>query len=426
MTVLLQRTKSGGDRLGPLFPDARARGQLLEQAGALVAEGHRLESAGGRLRAALRPLLRVMNAHHASRIEGQPIQPIDIERALAHQFDDNPERAHDQQLALTHIRAEAALESALPTKRVGLYAPEFVQCIHAELHRALVGPEPLADTEPPAAPGAWREATLEGLVAHDLPEPEDIPELLELWQAGYSKPSGLDQAVVGAACSQQLLLRVRPFAHGNGRTARLHTHLVLTAFGLTHGLWSPLRGVARDRDRYFAELGLAPPERTDPLADASLPSRAELEAFASWWIDMCTGEARFMRELLEPEGLKSRLNDLLLWLTAHPWVIGSEKSVVKREALEALHYTALSGPVERSRFLAMLGLQHRTARRVLTSLIDFGVLSAESSRSSVSFDVPLASLRFLFPRLWPEAEVAQQPSSAPVYAEPTESRLALE
>ena len=45
------------------------------------------------------------------------------------------------------------------------------------------------------------------------------------------------------------------------------------------------------------------------------------------------------------------------------------------------------------------------ARRVLASLIDFGVLASTTSRAPVVFATPLKSLRFLFPRLWPEAEV---------------------
>jgi hypothetical protein len=80
--------------------------------------------------------------------------------------------------------------------------------------------------------------------------------------------------------------------------------------------------------------------------------------------------------------------------------------VAKIEALEALHYVALSGPSERSRFIAMTGLPPRTGRRVLSTLLDFGVLIGDGPRSPVRFGVPLASLRFLFPRLWPEAEEA--------------------
>jgi len=87
-----------------------------------------------------------------------------------------------------------------------------------------------------------------------------------------------------------------------------------------------------------------------------------------------------------------------------PWRIGSENSSVKIEALEPLHYVAITGPVERARFIAMTGLGERTGRRVLASLLDFGVLSAASTRAPVCLAVPLRGLRFLFPRLWPEAE----------------------
>jgi hypothetical protein len=54
--------------------------------------------------------------------------------------------------------------------------------------------------------------------------------------------------------------------------------------------------------------------------------------------------------------------------------------------------------------MAMTGLATRTARRVLASLLDYGVLESATPRGAVHFAVPLKSLRFLFPRLWPEAE----------------------
>ena len=57
-----------------------------------------------------------------------------------------------------------------------------------------------------------------------------------------------------------------------------------------------------------------------------------------------------------------------------------------------------------SRFLATSGLPGRTARRVLASLLDFGVLKSDSCLGPVYFPIPFDSLRWLFPRLWPEAE----------------------
>ena len=52
----------------------------------------------------------------------------------------------------------------------------------------------------------------------------------------------------------------------------------------------------------------------------------------------------------------------------------------------------------------MTGLPPTTARRVLRSLLDYGLLKAETSRAPVQLALSFQSLRFLFPRLWPEAE----------------------
>jgi Fic family protein len=344
-----------------------------------------------------------MNSYYSNRIEGQHTRPIDIERALTQSFDADRELARKQRLAVAHIEAESALEASLPPARTALYAPDYVKHVHAELYQRL----PKSDRKDHAGdvivPGAWRE-TRATAGNHLAPPPAEIPTLLSEWQAAYATVPGLEQSVVAAACSHHRLTWVHPFLDGNGRTARLHTHLVLTALGLTHGIWSPLRGMARDHEGYYARLNNADLERRNDLDGRGPLSQEGLVAFASWLLDVCLDQARFMRAFLGLEALKERLRDLLSWLSAHPWQIGSEKSVVKGEALEALHYVAISGPLERSRFAAMTGLPPRTARRLLTSLLDFGVLSSPGPRAPVGFAVPLQSLRFLFPRLWPEAE----------------------
>jgi Fic family protein len=344
-----------------------------------------------------------MNSYYSNRIEGQHTRPVDIERALTQSFDADRELARKQRLAVAHIEAEAALEAALPPERGALYAPEYVKHIHADLYRRL----PKADRKDHAGavvvPGAWRETQITA-GNHLAPPPREIPTLLEEWQAAYAMVPGLEQSVVAAACAHHRLTWVHPFLDGTGRTARLHTHLVLTALRLTHGIWSPLRGMARDHEGYYARLNNADLARRNDLDGRGPPSQEGLVAFASWLLDVCLDQARFTRELLGLEALKERLRDLLSWLEAHPWQIGSEKSVVKNEALEALHYVAIFGAVERARFTAMTGLPPRTARRVLTSLLDFGVLSSAGPRAAVRFAVPLRSLRFVFPRLWPEAE----------------------
>ena len=387
----------------PLVPEQRAIGPLLSRAAELIAEGHRLEAAAGQLSPTLAPLLRAMNSYYTNKIEGQHTRPADIERALHQHFDADKKQARRQRLALAHIQVEAALEAAPPASRAELYAPEFVADIHARLYRALPADERATDDGSKIIPGSWRH----GLVTagqHLAPAASELPALLAAWQAAYASLPGVELAVVGAMCSHHRLLWVHPFPDGNGRTARLHTHLVLTALGLTQGLWSPLRGMARNQETYYARLNNADLPRRNDLDGRGSLSQEELVAFAAWLLEVCVDQARFMRELLALGALKERLLELLLSLSARPWSIGGKNSVVKVEALEALHYTAVFGAVERGRFMAMTGLSPRTARRVLTSLLDYGVLEAETSRAKVRFAVPYKSLRFVFPRLWPEAE----------------------
>jgi Fic family protein len=387
----------------PLLPEPRALGPLLERSAALVAEGHRLEAAGGALRASLQPLLRSMNSYYTNKIEGQHTRPAEIERALVRDFDADQTQARKQRLAVAHIETEIELEARLPSTPAPLYDPALIQRIHANLFERLPPKERTTDQGRPVEPGTWRK-TMVTAGRHVAPSPKAIPTLLRAWQEAYATLPGVELAVVGAACSHHRLLWVHPFADGNGRAARLHSHLVLAVLGVTQGLWSPLRGLAREHEAYYARLNNADLPRRNQLDGRGALSQEELVAFAGWFLDVCLDQARFMGRLLGLAELRSRIEDLLRFLEVHPWSVGRERSVIKPSAVEALHYVAIAGPIERSRFMAMTGLQLRTARRVLASLLDFGVLSSPSPRAPVSFGVPLASLRFLFPRLWPEAE----------------------
>jgi Fic family protein len=283
------------------------------------------------------------------------------------------------------------------------YEPGRVQQIHATLFERLPPKDRTTDEGQSVEPGVWRHRRVTA-GRHLSPAAEAIPALLGAWQKAYSTLPGTELAVVGAACSHHRLLWVHPFLDGNGRAARLHTHLILAALGVTQGLWSPLRGLARQHEAYYARLNHADLPRRNDLDGRGPLSHEELVAFASWFLDLCLDQARFIGGLLGLLELRSRIDDLLRWLAAHPWSVNRERSVVKPDAVEALHYVAIAGPIERSRFMAMTGLPERTARRVLSSLLHFGVLRTTSSRAPVSFGVPLQSLRFLFPRLWPEAE----------------------
>ena len=66
---------------------------------------------------------------------------------------------------------------------------------------------------------------------------------------------------------------------------RLHTHTLLSALGYTGGLWSPLRGFARNTERYYALLADA-----DSLRRGDLDGRGNLSEQALMaWIDYVLG-----------------------------------------------------------------------------------------------------------------------------------------
>ena len=393
-------------RFQPLFPEERVSGPLHELAAELVRECHTLRGqAGESIVRARRPKLRAMNSYYTNKIEGQHTKPAEIERALIKDFNPDAALARKQRIAVAHMEVEQQLEQALTKTAPGeVFSPLIVCEIHGLLYSKLPEADRVTDEGEPIVPSKYRTKDVEA-GRHVAPPWKEVDGLMQGWAEPYRKLAGTEALLIGGACSHHRLSWIHPFIDGNGRAARLHTHLVLHAMGLTQGLWSPMRGLARTQEQYYVRLGNADLPRRNDLDGRGSLSQEELVAFASYFLGVCLDQVRFMRGRLDFASLRDRIKSLLLHLQEQPWEIGSEKSVVKIEALEALHYVAMAGPVERSRFVAMTGLGERTGRRVLTSLLNFGVLTEDSPRSPVSLGVPLRSLRFLFPNLWPEAEV---------------------
>jgi Fic family protein len=392
-------------KFSPLYPEDRALGPLSELAATLLSECHRLGAqASEPLVRALRPRLRAMNSYYSNKIEGQHTKPAAIEQALQQHFDADAALAKKQRLALAHMEVENEIEQkAQRLDAKALFEAGFVKEIHQFLYSKLPAADRVTDDGKPVVPGEFRrDEVLAG--RHLAPPWKDVEDLVQAWGSRYRTVSGAEALLIGTACSHHRLAWIHPFMDGNGRTARLHSHAVLHAMGLTQGLWSPMRGLARTQEQYYARLSNADlPRRNDADGRGAL-SQEELVAFARYFLETCLDQVRFMRGQLALASLKDRLRTLLLDLEGKPWQVGSEKSLIKLDALEALHYAAIAGPVERLRFIAMTGLGARTGRRVLASLIDYGLLTAETHRAPVALAVPMKSLRFLFPNLWPEVE----------------------
>jgi len=355
------------------------------------------------LRALLREALRPMNSYYTNKIEGQHTEPLLIERAMRRDFSGSPDEARRQRIAVAHIETERWSETVWTAfDSVAFFTPESVRDIHRHLH-AQLQPDDLAQEgdngeAATVAPGEWRTRGVR-VGRHVPPDPGSIPAFMRAWHEGYRFARAGETAVIALAASHHRLAWIHPFLDGNGRSARLHTHIGLAALRLTHGLWSPMRGLARTQPQYYEHLIAADhPRRGDLDGRGNLSERGLIE-FIEYFLGMCLDQIRFMGGMLDLHAFETRLAQMLAALSLTE---GSRQ--LRVETAKPLAYLATIESMDRAQFKAMTGLAARTAERVLTDLFKIGILTSPSPRGPLELAIPLSLFRWLFPRLWPEAE----------------------
>lgn len=215
----------------------------------------------------------------------------------------------------------------------------------------------------------------------------------------YSAVRRGEASIVAAAASHHRLTWIHPWLDGNGRVARLQTHLLFYAMNLSGGLWSPLRGFARGEDRYKAFLQAADEHRRGDLDGRGNLTQAGLLEWIRYALEVCIDQVEFMSKQLDVSRMRDRIAAALAFEES------TLKSGVRQEALGALHYLfATQTELGRAEFKTMTGLGDRVATETLSALIRCGFLATDSAYGKVRFAVPRHALRFYFPALWPEAE----------------------
>ena len=396
-------------QMEPLLPGEHRLGPLLEQAHDLIRRSDRLAglcqpgALGG-----LRRLLRAMNSYYSNKIEGQHTLPLEIEQALRNDYAQDADKARRQRLALAHMATEAQLETLWPQwDSARIWSPQTVQDIHQDLFARL----PVADRVLPPADSGGASAELKpgdlrtqevSVGRHAAPAAAQLSAFLTRWSQVYGQVRRGEMQVLAMAAAHQRLAWIHPFRDGNGRVARLHSHLVLGHLGLSNGLWSPLRGFARTQDAYYAHLAAADEPRAGDLDGRGNLSERALEQWMAYTLGVCLDQVDFMSRTLALDDMKDRMAACLAY---EEQVV---KQGVRREALRALHYLfATQGELDRADFKALLGLGERLATAQVSALLKRGLLESDTPYGKLRLGVPQHALRFYFPRLWPEAEGQQ-------------------
>ncbi|MBS1872495.1 MAG: Fic family protein [Acidobacteria bacterium] len=385
--------------------NSRHRGPLNDLALELAQKSAGLRRS---LPAALAPsvadLVRSMNCYYSNLIEGHDTHPIDIERALRNDYSQDPKNRDLQQEAKAHIAVQQWIDSGgLP----GAAAVETGSI--AELHRRFCEllPEGLLWAEDPdtgkrtqVIPGEFRKRDAR-VGAHIPISAGSLPRFLERFTQTYAT-LGKTDSIVATAAAHHRLLWIHPFLDGNGRVVRLMSHAMLLSLLDTGALWSVARGLARNVNEYKSLLARCDQPRRNDLDGRGALSEEGLAAFTSFFLKTCIDQTNFMESLIEPERLRARI---ALWAEEETRL--GELPAKSGAILEAVLYR---GELPRSDAASVIGTGDRQARRIVSALLEKGVLQSPSPRAPLALAFPAALASRWMPGLFPDAP-AQRPKA---------------
>ncbi|HCY98452.1 MAG: cell filamentation protein Fic [Rhodobacterales bacterium RIFCSPHIGHO2_02_FULL_62_130] len=346
------------------------------------------------IRAPLADLVRSMNCYYSNLIEGHNTHPIDIERAMNKDFSADAEKRNLQLEAVAHIEVQRWIDTGGLTDHP--LAPDSLREIHRRFCQNLP-PELLVvhrpdETELPIVPGEFRTDFVQ-VGKHVAPSPGAVPRLLAHMRKMYGL-QGRSGAIIATACAHHRLVWVHPFIDLNGRVSRMVAHAMLRDTVGSDGLWSAARGLARRDAEYKQHLMAADEPRHGGADGRGNLSEQRLAEFATFFLEACIDQVRFMETLMQPQRLRERI---MTWCKGEmaKGTLAKGADVVMREAL-------LAGEVERGALPALLGVSDRQTRKVTAELLAVGALKSDTQRAPLRLSFPARLASDWMPGLFPE------------------------
>lgn len=413
--------------LEPLLPDFDA---LRAPARLVISKAH---DVGRHLHPAtldaITELLRTINCYYSNLIEGHDTHPVNIERALAGELSRDPTTRDLQIEARAHIEVQRRMEARLASESgLNVCSVEFLKWIHGEFYERLPDAyrlvrNPSSTREERVVPGELRRYDVR-VGDHVAPTHPELEELLARFAEAYDPATMLredgrvDRALAALAAAHHRLLWIHPFGDGNGRVTRLMTDAYLRRIGVgAHGLWTVSRGLARARDRYKQMLANADQPRWNDYDGRGQRSARALDEFCRFFLDVCADQVAYMSGLLAVDRLRERFSaycrarasGLLATPGAEPLASpprrGRPQAAFRAEATRLLVALFAQGPVRREDVEEITGLADRTARRMVSSLRDEGLIASASHRAPLFLRFPAHVAPYVFPGLYGDAIV---------------------
>ena len=345
--------------------------------------------------ASLSDLVRAMNCYYSNLIEGHPTHPVDIERAMRDDYSADVKKRNLQLEARAHVKVQRWIDGGGVARRA--VAPETITEIHRRFSEDL--PAELLVVENPetgetdtVVPGKLRRRDVK--VGHHIPVSAGaLPRFLNRLAEVYGRLGRAD-TIMAAAAAHHRLLWIHPFLDGNGRVARLMSHAALLEPLDTGGVWSVARGLARNVASYKRHLMACDSPRRNDLDGRGTLSEEALAAFTRFFLETCLDQVRFMEELVQPNRLRDRI---MIWTEEEV-----RADALPAKAGQVLEAVLFRGELPRGDVAALLGTGDRQARRVVSALLERGVLTSSSTRAPLLLTFPAALASRWMPGLFPE------------------------
>src|SRR5205807_4607378 len=125
------------------------------------------------------------------------------------------------------------------------------------------------------------------------------------------------------------------------------------------------RGLSRSRESNMRHLQEADEPRRGALDGRGNLSEQSLRTFCRFFLDACIDQVHFMTEVLDLEGFQERIDGYVR--------ISSARGELDDAARHLLRDVILRGRVARGEAPRILGMAERSARRVVTALLEKGL-----------------------------------------------------
>jgi len=381
--------KERGARLSELTCD------ILQTSGRLTGQVH-----SPHVLERIADLVREMNCYYSNLIEGHKTIPRDIERAMKRDFSHDAAQRENQQLSLAHIAVEKLMAERLAGEAVDVYAPDFVCSLHHEFYTRL--PESLhwAKTKGDQAyrvePGQLRDFMVD-VGRHTPPDFATLPQFMDRFHAFYGDEDILEiHRLVVIASAHHRLAWIHPFADGNGRVVRLHSHALLTRHGLGgHGLWTLSRGLARHRQRYYAALEAADRGRHNDFDGRGNLSDAALADFCVFFLETILDQIR-----------RTRVERYFQFQALH-------LRRYREEIMRVVRTLVDEGEIPRARVQEITGKAATVSAEIIKLGLEEGYFETPSPKGPLRPAFPAKVHEFYFPQLFLDLPVEPSAGGAP-------------